>query len=324
MADIQSMFLVILLLIHQTEQKEDNLCEPNPCRHGWPCKAGDGQYTCHRQVESLGANHGTDKYPCGKRKLNFSKTNKTTDESLMNPVQIVEGRDCKPNECPWQAVLLNNENEPFCGGTILSPQFILTAAQCINQTKDLKVAVGKLTLKVNEVNESIHRVDTFFSHRQFSRSSYDFDIAIIKLKDNITFTDNIIPACIPDPDFAKHVLSNEPQAMTSGFGRYQKGGIQVTNLQMLNVPYIDRQHCKNISRFAISRNMFCAGYEQKVNYICNGDSGGPHVTPFKDTYFVTGIVSWSEGCPQQGKPIVYTKVSNLNKWVTEIMKINQA
>ncbi|XP_069613991.1 coagulation factor X [Ranitomeya imitator] len=245
-------------------------------------------------------------------------------ETFDNPNErIVGGKDCKFGECPWQAVLLSEDNEPFCGGTILSKQFILTAAHCMNQTKYFKVIVGEMNTLKKDGAESIHKVDKIIIHPKFVRLTYDFDIAVVKLKEAINFTDNIIPACLPDPDFAEEVLMNERQAMVSGFGRLHERGAQATKLQKLNVPYVTRQTCKESSRFAITENMFCAGYDKDVKDACQGDSGGPHVTPYKDTYFVTGIVSWGEGCAQQGKYGVYTKVSRLNKWLKGVLKKHQ-
>lgn len=247
-----------------------------------------------------------------------------SDENGYNPNErIVGGTDCKVGECPWQAVLMNEDDEPFCGGTILSKQFILTAAHCMNQTKYFKVIVGKMTTKKKSGTESIHKVEKIIIHPKFVRLTYDFDIAVIKLKEAINFTDNIIPACLPEPDFAEQVLMNEKEAMVSGFGRTHERGAQSTKLMMLNVPYVNRQTCKESSKFTISEYMFCAGYDTEVKDACQGDSGGPHVTPFKDIYFVTGIVSWGEGCAQQGKYGVYTKVSKLHKWLKGVMKRQQ-
>ncbi|KAG8586617.1 hypothetical protein GDO81_005432 [Engystomops pustulosus] len=237
--------------------------------------------------------------------------------------RIVGGKDCRFGECPWQAVLLSEDNEPFCGGTILSKQFILTAAHCINQTKYIKVIVGEMNTQRKEAGEAIHIVDKIIIHPKFVRLTYDFDIAVIKLKEAINYTDNIIPACLPDPDFAEEVLMKEREAMVSGFGRLHERGAQATKLQKLNVPYVSRQTCKESSKFSITDNMFCAGYDKEVKDACQGDSGGPHVTPYKDTYFVTGIVSWGEGCAQQGKYGVYTKVSKLNKWLKGVLKRHQ-
>ncbi|XP_069829048.1 coagulation factor X-like [Dendropsophus ebraccatus] len=234
--------------------------------------------------------------------------------------RIVGGKDCRFGECPWQAVLFSEDDEPFCGGTILSRHFVLTAAHCMNQTKYFKVIVGEMNTLKKDGTESVHKVDKIIIHPKFVRLTYDFDIAVIKLKEAINFTDNIIPACLPDPDFADQVLMTENQAMVSGFGRLHERGAQATKLQMLYVPYVSRQTCKESSKFTISENMFCAGYDKEVKDACQGDSGGPHVTPYKDTFFITGIVSWGEGCAQQGKYGVYTKVSKLHKWLKGVLK----
>ncbi|XP_068124183.1 coagulation factor X [Hyperolius riggenbachi] len=247
-----------------------------------------------------------------------------TDDDLDfedNPEErIVGGRECKFGECPWQAVLTNENNEPFCGGTILSRQFILTAAHCMNHTRRFQVVVGEMNTRRSEGFEAIHKVDKTILHPKFVKATFDFDIAVVKLREAINYTDNIIPACLPEPDFADQVLMNEKQAMVSGFGRLHERGAQATKLQMLYVPYVSRQICKESSKGSITENMFCAGYDKEVKDACQGDSGGPHVTPFKDIYFVTGIVSWGEGCAQQGKYGVYTRVSRLHKWLKGVMK----
>lgn len=105
----------------------------------------------------------------------------------------------------------------------------------------------------------------------------------------------------------------------SGFGRTHEKGRQSTRLRVVKLPYVDRNTCKLSTNFAITENMFCAGYDTIVKDACQGDSGGPHVTEYKGTYFVTGIVSWGEGCARTGKYGIYTKVSKFIGWIKRIM-----
>uniref|UniRef100_A0A8C3TLI3 Uncharacterized protein n=1 Tax=Catharus ustulatus TaxID=91951 RepID=A0A8C3TLI3_CATUS len=69
--------------------------------------------------------------------------NRTSSRNPYVSTRIAGGDDCLPGQCPWQAVLLDEKGEEFCGGTILNENFILTAAHCINQTKEIKVVVGE-------------------------------------------------------------------------------------------------------------------------------------------------------------------------------------
>uniref|UniRef100_A0A8C9MF63 Vitamin K-dependent protein C n=1 Tax=Serinus canaria TaxID=9135 RepID=A0A8C9MF63_SERCA len=122
----------------------------------------------------------------------------------------------------------------------------------------------------------MHTVDKIFVHSKFIFETYDNDIALLKLKEPIRFSEYIIP--------------------------------------VLEVPYVNRNTCKQSTNLAITENMFCAGYDTEQKDACQGDSGGPHVTRYKDTYFVTGIVSWGEGCARKGKYGVYTKLSRFLGW----------
>ncbi|XP_006909460.1 coagulation factor X [Pteropus alecto] len=252
--------------------------------------------------------------------LDFNNTEPSPEEDETSLIRIVGGRDCREGECPWQALLINEENEGFCGGTILNEFYVLTAAHCLHQAKRFKVRVGERNTEKEEGNEMAHEVEMIIKHNKFVKETYDFDIAVLKLKMPITFRMNVAPACLPEKDWAESTLMTQKSGIVSGFGRTHEKGRTSTTLKMLEVPYVDRNTCKLSSKFAITTNMFCAGYDAKPEDACQGDSGGPHVTRFKDTYFVTGIVSWGEGCAQKGKYGVYTKVTNFLKWIDRSMK----
>lgn len=178
---------------------------------------------------------------------------------------------------------------------------------------------GEYDTLVKEGREVMHDVDEILIHKNFVPDTYHNDIALIKLSKPITFTEYIIPACLPEYDFAERVLMLQENGMVSGFGRVREGGLQSTVLQKLTVPYVDRATCIESSQFRITNRMFCAGYDQEEKDACQGDSGGPHVTRYKDTWFVTGVVSWGEGCARKGKYGIYTQVSKYIQWMQNAM-----
>ncbi|XP_023570974.1 coagulation factor X [Octodon degus] len=241
----------------------------------------------------------------------------TADNDL---VRIVGGQNCKEGECPWQALLVNEDNKGFCGGTILNEYYILTAAHCLHQAKRFTVRVGERNMEEEEGNEVTHEVEIVIKHNKFNLHTYDCDIAVLKLKTPITFRMNVAPACLPQKDWAEATLMTQKTGIVSGFGRIHEKGRQSSTLKMLEVPYVDRNTCKLSTGFTITQNMFCAGYDAKLEDTCQGDSGGPHVTRFRDTYYVTGIVSWGEGCARKGKFGIYTKVTNFLKWIEKSMR----
>ncbi|CAL8288397.1 unnamed protein product [Lota lota] len=235
--------------------------------------------------------------------------------------RIVGGDSCPPGECPWQALLLNEEHRGFCGGTILNHFLILTAAHCMNQSRYIYVILGEFDTKVKEGQESVHNVETVLIHKRYTPGTFHNDIALIKLKTPISFSQFIIPACLPQREFAEKVLMRQPQGVVSGLGRLGEVKQQATVLQRLYMPFVDRATCMESSQFRITNHMFCAGYGDGKRDACYGDSGGPHVTPYRDTFFLTGVVSWGEGCARQGKYGVYTQVSKYIRWIREGMKL---
>ncbi|KAG8004422.1 Coagulation factor X [Nibea albiflora] len=229
--------------------------------------------------------------------------------------RIVGGEDCPPGECPWQALFLNEDHRGFCGGTILNEYIILTAAHCMNQSRFMYVRLGEFDVLVDHGNEATHHVESIITHNRFKPDTYHNDIALIKLATPIKFSRFILPACLPEQEFAEKVLMREADGMVSGFGRLAEGRQPSTILQRLTVPYVDRSICMESTQLRISPHMFCAGYDTIAKDACQGDSGGPHVTRYRSTYFITGIVSWGEGCARRGKYGVYTQVSKYIQWI---------
>ncbi|XP_070264169.1 coagulation factor X-like [Myotis yumanensis] len=249
--------------------------------------------------------------------LNNTQPSFAEENSL---VRIVGERDCKDGECPWQALLIKENNESFCGGTILNEFYILTAAHCLDQAKLFKVRVGDRNTEKEDENETVHEVEVIIKHEEFDNKTFNCDIGLLKLKTPIKFRMNVAPACLPEKDWAESTLMTQKSGIVSGFGRIHEMGRTSVTLKMLEVPYVDRNTCKLSTRFSITPNMFCAGYDSKIEGACQGDDGGPHVTRFKDTYFITGIISWGEGCARKGKFGVYTKVTIFLKWIERSMK----
>ncbi|XP_014007903.1 LOW QUALITY PROTEIN: coagulation factor X [Salmo salar] len=261
------------------------------------------------------------------REIPFTYEEDVLDMVKENPViaearsdkRIVDGEECPPGECPWQAFLVNHEDRGFCGGTILNKYFILTAAHCMNQTRSFYVVLGEFDTEVKDGQEAIHQVEQVFIHRSYISTTYHNDISLVMLKDPIKFTQYILPACLPERDFAEKVLMKRPDGLVSGFGRVGEAKQPSTILLRLTVPYVPRATCLQSSQHKISNRMFCAGYDKEKKDACQGDSGGPHVTRYGETWFVTGVVSWGEGCAREGKYGIYTQVSKYIDWIRAVM-----
>ncbi|XP_074048180.1 coagulation factor X [Macrotis lagotis] len=250
----------------------------------------------------------------------FFLNNTETKDVGNDLIRVVGGRDCKEGECPWQALLIDENKEGFCGGTILNEYYVLSAAHCMSSSKRFQVLVGERNTEIEDGNEEAHEVERVLKHKGFVKNTYNNDIALIKLKTPIRFRRNVAPACLPEKDWAEEVLMNQKTGIVSGFGRIHEKGRVSPTLKMLTVPYVDRNTCKLSTVQLITNTMFCAGYDNKLEDACEGDSGGPHVTKYKDTYFVTGIVSWGEGCARKGKYGIYTKVTSFLGWIKKSMR----
>lgn len=241
--------------------------------------------------------------------------------------RVVGGDTAIPGEIPWQVALMSHSDilqraQPFCGGSLLSELWVITAAHCLVQAdvtkKGFFIRAGEHDVTEHEGPERDHVVAEQHLHPlyNFNKSPYNHDIALLKLATPVELSNQRTPICLGPKDFIQNLLRESSSSLVSGWGRLKFLGPEATKLQKLGVPYVDRTLCKQSSRDHITRFMFCAGFSDKQRDSCQGDSGGPHATNYKGTWFLTGIVSWGEECAKDGKYGIYTRMSRYYPWIS--------
>uniref|UniRef100_A0A8C1IXA9 Coagulation factor IX n=1 Tax=Cyprinus carpio TaxID=7962 RepID=A0A8C1IXA9_CYPCA len=258
--------------------------------------------------------------PTLKNITSFFPTQPTIKNATNNEHRIVGGNEATPGEIPWQVVFMEKVKKiPFCGGSLLSEEWVITAAHCVEgKMGSFFIRVGEHDVSKNEGRESDHGIVEYHIHPRYNsqRSLYNHDIALLKLKGPVKFSDYALPICLGSKDFLENLLRSAENSLVSGWGRLRYWGIESKTLQKVELPYVDRTECKGSSTDTISRFMFCAGYSTIRKDSCQGDSGGPHATLYQNTWFLTGIVSWGDECAMKGKYGIYTRISKYLHWIS--------
>lgn len=229
---------------------------------------------------------------------------------------IVGGMDSNITQVPWHAGIyesIENRMEQICGGSIINPTAIVTAAHCFwdQQRKAMKaaelyrVAVGKTLRDFNadEPTSQRYAVSSIKIYDQYMdyEGLYVSDIAVILLDKPIIFQSYIKPICV------EYSLKGNQRYVVSGItGRVAGWGLTASEgesspvLKTIDLPTVDFNTCLNESPASfkpfITTDKFCGGFTSGES-VCRGDSGGglafpkPSEDKLTTVYFLRGIVS---------------------------------
>ncbi|XP_037380378.1 transmembrane protease serine 2 isoform X2 [Talpa occidentalis] len=237
--------------------------------------------------------------------------------------RIVGGSKARPGDWPWQ-VSLHVQGIHVCGGSIISPDWIITAAHCVEEPLNNP---WYWTAYAGVLRQSFmffgtgHRIKKVIVHPKYDTKTKDYDIALMKLQAPMTFNDRVRPVCLPNPGL---MLEPTQSCWTSGWGATSEKGQTSDELNAANVRLIETWRCNNKAVYSglITPAMMCAGYLQGTIDSCQGDSGGPLVTLKSSVWWLVGDTSWGSGCAKPNRPGVYGNITLFTDWIYRQMRAN--
>lgn len=231
--------------------------------------------------------------------------------------RIVKGQPCSVRDHPYMISLqLAPAMRHFCGGTLLSPGAVLTAAHCIidfeNNPGDIWAVAGLTEDEPSDIQ--MRRVRSVHIPRSYSTVTMVGDIGILVVDSAFVMDDFVHPVAIY-PYRSTDVVKFCPRGQIMGWGSTssETRGVEEPVLRCAVVPVLSHSKCQQHLHLFMDRSKICAlGQGEDA---CIGDSGGPMMCGGVQI----GIISSGHGCGAKNHPGVYTRVDYYFKYITRIV-----
>lgn len=260
-----------------------------------------------------------------KKSGNFDECGMKGVSSQNASISIVNGDPADECEWRWQVGLhrsSDNIGSPFCGGMLIDPEWVLTAAHCMVY-RNFAVVAGDYNTRQRSGKEQIRNVVRAIKHPDYDDFMVtNFDFALVKLSAPMEMGDCVGTVCLPETDIAPG-----SSCWISGWGTLEAGGSAPVVLQEAEVTVLSNDDCgKNTGYYSwqITPESLCAAGQNrgKVSDACQGDSGGPLVCETDGKWAIYGATSWGNGCAQARYPGVWARVHKVRGWIEETMSSN--
>ncbi|XP_059844630.1 kallikrein-11-like [Hypanus sabinus] len=233
--------------------------------------------------------------------------------------EIIGGKEVRNHSKPYMASI-QMKGQHMCGGVLIKPSWILTAAHCnlFFKQRQVHVVLGIDSLSSNEISQQVLNVKRKIPHECFEVESKENDIMLLQLETEAKL--NKFVGLLPLPQEVSD-LKEGTVCTVAGWGTTKANSKKASDwLREADVTIIDRKTCNSRKYYnrqpLITENMLCAGDKKGKRDACSGDSGGPLVCKKQ----LRGIVSYGKGCGLPKKPGVYTRITNKYiQWIRRLI-----
>ena len=197
--------------------------------------------------------------------------------------RIVGGSEASPYSIPWQVQLNLLGLWPFhaCGGTLISPRHVLTAAHCTPYIGDI-VVLGEHSL-ANSSDGMVHEICRKTEHPQFINvtniyQTISYDFSILHLKKPVDISPRAVPVCLPTSKMGGDFLIGKMMTVSGWGSLHNASGPMPANLQFVKVPGIPNEICQQkydwLNKTVLPVHLCAGDIDEGGKGACKGDSGG--------------------------------------------------
>ncbi|KAJ2946089.1 hypothetical protein O0L34_g5008 [Tuta absoluta] len=253
--------------------------------------------------------------------------------------RIAGGKRTDLYQFPWTVLLkatfdYGTKQSTFnCGGSLISSRYVLTAAHCVSDPTgritniDVYLAeYDKRTYPRDCVNSPegrkcidniLVKAEEVYAHPNYDDERLQGDVALIRLRENIPYTEFTRPICLPPINIDEPQYSNLRLAV-AGWGR--NGSVPSDIKQSTVVNLVPQRECAR-SYPSLTKQHVCAAGKTGED-TCKGDSGGPLMMLYEGKYYVSGVVSGKRADAPCGTsvPSLYTNVFQFLPWIQQTIR----